>query len=308
MTQRRFGSRIVQITRPEKVMFPADGIRKQDVIDYYERISQVMLPHIQGRPLMLQRFPNGIEGKGFYQKNVAFYFPKWIKRASVPKTGGTVTHAVCNDAATLVYLANLACITPHVWLSRIPKVKHPDLLVFDLDPPGQDFGPVTAAAFALRDLLQSLGLKSYAMTTGSRGLHVSVALAAETDFDHVRTFAHAVAEVLAERYPEQVTTAARKDRRGNRIYIDVLRNGYAQTAVAPYALRPKLGAPVSTPVDWAELSNAHLHSQTYNLRNIFQRLESREDPWKSIWRRPQSLSRAQEALENLRTGQGGRAA
>jgi bifunctional non-homologous end joining protein LigD len=296
---RRFGSRVVNLTRPDKVLFPGDGIRKQDVIDYYEHIAGIMLPHIKDRPLMLQRFPNGIGGNGFYQKNIAFYFPDWIKRVSVKKTGGTVTHVVCNDVATLVYLANLACITPHMWLSRIPKLSNPDLLIFDLDPPGEDFGAVRRTAVALRELLESIGLKSFPMTTGSRGLHVTVVLNRDADFDHVRSFARSVAQLLSSRHPDHATVAARKNQRGGRVYIDVMRNGYAQTAVAPYALRAKPGAPVATPLDWDELSDKRLHSQRFTLQNIFRRIERDGDPWKSISRHPQGIDQAQKRLQKL---------
>jgi bifunctional non-homologous end joining protein LigD len=297
--RQRAGSRNVKLSRPDKLLFPDDGIRKQDIIDYYERISEVILPHIKDRPLMLQRFPNGIGEKSFFQKNVSYYFPNWIKRTSVKKAGGKVTHVLCNDVSTLVYLANLACITPHIWLSRVPELKHPDLLVFDLDPAGEDFGPVRRTAFALRELLDEVGLKGFPMTTGSRGLHVSIPLNREMDFDRVRAFARTVAELLAQRDPRQVTVAARKDQRRGRVYIDVMRNAYAQTAVAPYALRAKPGAPIATPLDWDELSDARLHSQRYNLRNIFQRIETVGDPWKSIWRHPQALDRAQQKLNML---------
>ena len=296
MSERRFGSHAVKLTRPDKVLFPDDGIRKQEVIDYYERIADVMIPHIKDRPLMLQRFPNGIYEKGFFQKNVAFYFPNWIKRASVKKAGGKVTHAVCNDVSTLVYLANLACITPHMWLSRVPQLNHPDVLIFDLDPPGDDFGPVRQTAFALRELLESLGLKAFPMTTGSRGLHVSLPLNREMEFDRVRAFARDVAELLSRQHPDQITVAARKDQRHGRVYIDVMRNAYAQTAVAPYALRAKPGAPVATPLNWDELSDRRLSSQRYNLKNILRRIEE-GDPWKSIWRHPQSLDRAAQKLD-----------
>jgi bifunctional non-homologous end joining protein LigD len=308
MNERRFGSRVVKLTRPDKVLFPDDRIRKQDIIDYYERISNVILPHIKDRPLMLQRSPNGIDEKSFFQKNIADYFPDWIKRATVKKTGGEVTHVVCNDVATLVYLANLACITQHIWLSRVPKLKHPDLLVFDLDPGGEDFGPVRRTAFALRELLDELGLKGFPMTTGSRGLHVSIPLNREMDFDRVRAFARNVAELLAYRAPKLVTVAARKDQRRGRVYLDVMRNGYAQTAVAPYALRAKLRAPVATPLDWDELSDARLHSQRYDLKNIFRRIESEGDPWGSIWRYPQAIARAKQKLESLTSAEGRRVA
>jgi bifunctional non-homologous end joining protein LigD len=299
MSERRFGSRVVSLTRPDKVLFPDDGIRKQDIIDYYEAIAEIMLPHIKDRPLMLQRFPNGIEGKSFYQKNVGYHFQNWIKRASVKKTGGTVEHVVCNDVSTLVYLANLACITPHMWLSRVPKVKYPDLLIFDLDPPGEDFGPMQQTAFALREVLEFLGLKSFPMTTGSRGLHVSIALNRELDFDRVRSFSRSIAELLSRRHPDRITVAARKQQRHGHVYIDVMRNAYAQTAVAPYALRAKPRAPVATPLDWDELSDRHLHSQRFNLKNILRRIKGDGDPWKSIWRHPQGIDRAEEKLKTL---------
>jgi bifunctional non-homologous end joining protein LigD len=308
MTERRFGSRVVKITRSDKVLFPGDGIQKQDIIGYYERMAEIMLPHIKDRPLMLQRFPNGIGAHGFYQKNIGSYFPNWIQRVSVRKTAGTVTHAVCNDVATLVYLANLACITPHMWLSRIPKLKCPDVLIFDLDPPGEDFGVVRRIAFALRELLDSLGLKSFPMTTGSRGLHVTVVLNRDADFERVRLFARNVAELLSSRHPDQVTVAARKNQRGGRLYVDAMRNAYAQTAVAPYALRAKPGAPVAAPLNWDEMADKRLHSQSFNIKNIFDRIEREEDPWKSIWRHPQGIDRAEERLRRLTAGEGRRVA
>jgi bifunctional non-homologous end joining protein LigD len=210
-----------------------------------------------------------------------------------------VVHAICNDVATLVYLANLGCTTPHMWLSRVSNLSHPDLLIFDLDPPGHDFSAVRRGAFALRDVLESLGVKSFPMATGSRGLHVTVVLKRDADFDGVRSFARMAAELLCSRYPEQVTVAPRKSQRFNRVYIDVLRNAYAQTAVTPYAIRAKAGAPVAAPLDWDELSDARLHSQRFNLKNIFRRIEKDGDPWKSIRRHPQTIDRAQEKLERM---------
>jgi bifunctional non-homologous end joining protein LigD len=297
MNERRFGSRIVKLSTLDRVLFPDDGIRKADVVDYYERVADVMLPHIQDRPLMLQRFPDGIGEPGFFQKNVSSYFPKWIKTVSVKKAGGTVKHVLCNDVATLVYLANQACITPHVWLSRAPRLKYPDLLVFDLDPAGDDFGFVRKAALELRRMLEDLDLTSFPMTTGSRGLHVSLPLDQKADFDTVRDFARNVAEALARRYPDRITTAQRKEQRRGRLFVDIMRNAYAQTVVAPYSLRAKPGAPVATPLEWDELSDSRLHSQRYTLKNIIRRIEQRGDPWKSIRRRPQSLDRGRQLLK-----------
>jgi bifunctional non-homologous end joining protein LigD len=280
----------------DKILFPDDSLRKADVIAYYERIADLMIPHIENRPLTLQRFPNGIHAQSFYQKNIASYFPDWINRVSVKKAGGTVTHALGNDVQTLVYLANLACITPHMWLSRTPKLEYPDVLIFDLDPSVDDFALVRRTALALRSMLEELGLASFPMTTGSRGLHVSVPLDREAGFDDVRAFARTVAESLAGQNPRELTTEARKEQRRGRLFIDTLRNAYAQTAVAPYALRAKPGAPVAAPLDWDELSDRRLHSQRYTLKNIIRRIEAQGDPWKAIWQRPQSLAAAQQRL------------
>ncbi len=257
---------------------------------------------------MLQRFPNGIGEDGFYQKNVAPYFPRCIKRVTAGKVGGSVTHAVANNAESLVFLANTGCITPHMWLSRTPKPMNPDLMAFDLDPSTKDFGVVRDMAAALRDVLQELGLRSYPMTTGSRGLHVSVPLDQTADFDAVREFARDVAHGLADAFPGLVTTAIRKEKRKRKLFIDVMRNGYAQTAVAPYALRALPGAPVATPLDWEEVSSSRLGAQRYNIQNIFRRLQERGDAWQSIWRHPQSLLRSRKILNTWIPGKEWKAA
>lgn len=155
------------------MLFPKDGITKRDLVDYYQRIAPWMLPHIRGRPLSLQRYPDGIDAPGFFQKNAASYYPDWIKTVVVSKSGGTVRHVVCQDAATLVYLGNQACVTPHIWLSRVDKLNYPDQMVFDLDPSGDTFALVKSTAQSLKQLLDRLGLPAYVKTTGSRGLHVA---------------------------------------------------------------------------------------------------------------------------------------
>jgi bifunctional non-homologous end joining protein LigD len=282
----------VKTSSHDRVLYPEGGITKGDVLKYYEKIASVMIPHVKHRPLMLQRFPGGIEGQGFFQKNVSEYFPKWISRVTVEKAGGKVTHALGNDADTLVYLANQGTITFHMWLSRTPKLKHPDLMVLDLDPSDDDFRFVKKVAFAMRDLLERLGLECFPMTTGSRGLHVSVPLDGKSDFDAVRDFAARIAEQIVEKFPERVTMESRKNARRGRLFLDIMRNAYAQTAVAPYSLRPKAGAPVATPLEWNEVSDSRLHSQLYNIKNIFRRLEKRGDPWQDIWKHPQSVRRA----------------
>ena len=289
----------IEISNADKFLFPEDKISKKDIIDYYSKIARVMLPYLKERPVTMHRFPDGIEAEGFYQQAVSDYFPEWIERVTVKKEGGEVTHPVCSNAATLVYLANQACITPHVWLSRRDRLDYPDLLIFDLDPPDDDFSTVRDAALALRDLLHEIGLEPFVKTTGSRGLHVVVPLDRSDDFDEVRTFARQVAHMLAERQPEQLTDEQRKEKRGKRVFVDTLRNSYGQTTVAPYALRAKPGAPVATPLDWGELQDEKLHSQTYTLTNILGRISRKNDPWQGIWRNSRSLKKARERLEAI---------
>jgi bifunctional non-homologous end joining protein LigD len=291
----------INIERLDKVLFPASEITKGDLIDYYNRMAGTMLPHMRGRPLTMQRFPDGVEESGFYQKEAPDYFPDWIRRVSirVEEEGGEQDQIICENAATLVYLANQACITPHIWLSRADKINFPDKLMFDLDPPDHDFAPVRQAAQDLHVLLADLSLESFVMTTGSRGLHVVVPLKRTLDFDSVRDFAHSAAELLAKRRPDRITIAQRKQKRQGKLFIDYLRNAYGQNSVAPYALRALPGAPVATPLDWSELDNPQLESQSYNLNSIFRRLGQKEDPWKEIMEKACSLDEAREKLEEI---------
>jgi len=302
--QIKVGSRTIEVANLDKVMFPDEGITQGDLMDYYRRVSETMLPYLKGRPLTMQRFPDGIGEEGFYQKEAPDYFPDWIRRVSieVKEEGQEQPQVICDDVATLVYLVDQGCITPHVWLSRADKLTHPDKLIFDLDPPDDDFELVRSAAQSLREMLESVGLLPFVMTTGSRGLHVVVPLDRSTDFDTVRSFAKDLAGILAEREADRLTTEVRKNKRGNRLLLDYLRNSYGQNTVAPYAVRAKPGAPVATPLDWDELSDSNLHSQTYTMQNIFQRLGQKEDPWKGMMRHARSLSEPRRQLDNLTSG------
>jgi bifunctional non-homologous end joining protein LigD len=250
-----------------------------------------MLPHLRERPIAMERYPDGIHGQKFFQKNASAYYPAWIKTVSLPKQNGTVRHVVCDDAATLIYLANQAVITPHTWLSRIDKPDNPDQMIFDLDPSDGNFKQVCAAAKTLRQRLAEQGLTSFVKTTGSRGLHVLVPLDRRSDFDDVRAFARRVAKDLADGDSEHLTTEFRKDKRKGRIFVDTARNAYAQTAAPAYAVRPRDGAPVAAPLEWNELDNGRLKPDLYNIRNVFDRLDKFGDPWKDLKRSAQSLPR-----------------
>ncbi|MER6737995.1 non-homologous end-joining DNA ligase [Streptomyces puniciscabiei] len=300
----RAGRRTVRVRRPGKVLFPggagAGEYTKGDLADYYRSVAPYMLPHLRGRPLMQERYPDGLDGQRFMQKNVPEHYPDWITRAEVPKEGGTVTHAVCDDTATLVYLADQACLTLHRWLSRTDRAAgpdHPDRLVLDLDPPGDDFARVREAAGWLRELLEELGLPAAAMTTGSRGLHLVVPLDGRHDFDEVRQFAQGVARLAECRHPDRLTTASRKQDRGDRLYLDVQRNAYAQTAVAPYAVRALPGAPVAVPLAWEQVDDPGIDARHWTIADAVD--QAHTNPWAGLPSRGRSLESARRRLAAL---------
>jgi bifunctional non-homologous end joining protein LigD len=295
----RVGNRNVEVSRPDKVLFPDAGVTKADLAEHYRSAAPHMLRHVRGRPVSMHRFPDGVASHGFFHKDVPDHFPEWVRRVTVRKRGGTVTHAITCNAATLVFLADQACITPHVWLSRADDLGRPDRMVFDLDPSGEDFAGVRAAARAVGEVLRDVGLVPFAMATGSRGLHVWVPIRRRSGFDEVRAFARDVARHLAELHPRHLTVEQRKAKREGRILIDVLRNGYAQTAVPPYAVRARSQAPVATPLQWDELSDSKLRPDRWTIRSLPRRLARRGDPWAGIARSARSLERSREKLDRL---------
>ncbi|HSL59399.1 MAG TPA: non-homologous end-joining DNA ligase [Acidimicrobiales bacterium] len=291
--------RSVELGNPDKVLFPDVGLTKRDLAEHYLRVADLALPHLRGRPLTMERHPDGIEASGFVQKEAPGHFPDWIRTVTVPKEGGEVTHVVCDDAATLVYLVDQACITPHVWLSTTDHLDRPDRLVVDLDPPrgADDPEPVRFAARAVRDVLDELDLSSRLMTTGSKGVHLIVPLDGQLGFDEVRGLARRIAGVAAGRHDDRLTIAQRTDARRGRVFLDILRNGYAQTTVAPYAVRTRPGAPVATPIDWDELGR--VTPRRYTVSNLARRLGQKDDPWHDDGIGPQSLDDVAARLDDL---------
>lgn len=245
---------------------------------------------------MLERHPDGIDDQGFVQKEVPDHFPDWIHRAELPKEGGTVTHVLCDETAALLYLADQGCVTLHRWLSKADRPDHPDRLVVDLDPPGEDFALVRDGALRLHELLEELELPSLPMTTGSRGAHVILPLDRWASFEEARAFARDLAEVLVSRHPDRLTTAARKQARRGRLYLDVQRNAYAQTAVAPYAVRARPGAPVAAPLSWDDLDDPDLHARRWTITDVDGLLK--ENPWADA-PRGRSLTAAVRRLAEL---------
>ena len=282
------GRHEITVTHADRAVFPQANLSKLDLARHYERVAPLMLPYIKDRPLALQAYPQGIEQKGFFLKSVPDYFPAWIKRVTLPKKGGTITHALARDAATLVYLAGQNVVTVHTWLSRADKPFQPDRLTLDFDPSGGGFAEVRAAARAAGDRLRDLGLTPYAMTTGSRGIHVVCPLRRGPGFPDVHGFARNLAEEMVADDPGHLTLEWRKADRGERIYVDVNRIAYAQHAVGPYAVRPKPKAPVAVPLHWGELSDKALKPDGWTIKTIGSRLKE-GDPWDGMTRHARAL-------------------
>lgn len=295
-----FGALVVETSSEDKVLYPDAGITKRQVIEYYRRVADYALPFVENRFLTLQRFPGGLEEDGFYQQARDDYFPDFVEGQRADRVGGgEVEHISVKNAAGLVYLANQNTLTFHAWLSRRDRLHHPDRMVIDLDPPDHDFGPVRDAARLTGDFLRELGLRPYVMTTGSRGLHVVVPLDRSAGFDTVRDFAARVAGVLAARHADRLTAEQRKSKRRGRLYLDVMRNAYGQTAVMPYSLRARPGAPVATPLDWDELGGGEFDAQTWHIGNLFRRLGQVEAPWAHMKRHAAGIDAARDALDGM---------
>lgn len=297
----KVGSHDIDISNNDKVFFPDSNITKGDLIDYYKGISKNILPHLEDRPLMLQRFPDGIEEDGFYQKDAADHYPDWIETKEIEKKGGTVDHVICNNQATLVYLVNQGTITFHSWLSKTDQLNNPDKFIIDLDPPSSDFSIVREAAFIIKERLDEIQVTPFLMTTGSEGLHIVIKLDGKADFDEARSFGQDLGDFFSKENSSVFTTASRKEKREGKLYFDVQRNAYAQTGVVPFSVRPIIQAPVATPIAWDELDNDDLTSQTYNMENIRKRLAQIDDPWEGMGRHAYSIKSLNKKLQNLKS-------
>lgn len=287
------------ITHPEKVLFPDDGITKGDLAAYYEAIAPLMLPHIASRPVTMERYPAGIGKKGFWQKDVSKGFPAWLERVEVPKKDGVVRHPIVTDAHSLLWLTNQNTITPHVWTSRAPDLMHPDVGVFDLDPSRDEPEVLRAAAVALRDLLEEVGLPCWIKTSGSKGFHIVTSLDGKTPMNQAAGFAHGVGRLLVKRYPQQLTLEFHKRDRAGRILIDTGRNDYSATFAAAYAVRPRAGAPVSAPCTWEEVIRGEVGPATLTLRNMPERVAAAGDLWSDMRKRKRSLKGPIQKLRRL---------
>jgi bifunctional non-homologous end joining protein LigD len=274
--------RSVQISHPEKVLFPDDGITKGELASYYEAMAPYMLPHVRRRPITMERYPSGIGHGGFLQKDVSRGFPAWLERVEAPKKGGVVHYPVVDDTRSLLWLANQNCITPHVWTSRAPRLYQPDICVFDLDPSQEEPDDLRVAALAVRDLLQELGHASWVKTSGSKGFHIVIPVTPQAGFDEIAAFALSVAQTLVQRHPDILTLEFSKAERRGRIYVDTGRNGYSATFAATYAVRARPGAPVSAPCTWEELERGEVEPRTFTLRSMAERIAKVGELWSDM--------------------------
>lgn len=299
MTFYDLGSRRVEITHPDRVLFPDDGFTKADLAAYHHAVADVLVHHLADRPLMLQRFPGGIGKDGFYQKDAGKTLPRWIRTVQARKEGGVVNHPVVDDEAALLALSNHSTVSFHRWGSRADALERPDILIIDLDPTTDDFGAVIQAARWTREVLDELDLAAYVQVTGSRGLHVVTPLDRTSSTEEVAQFAAGIAAVLAARHPDELTVEFHKAARGDRLYLDTARNGFAQTAVSPYSVRPRTGAPVATPIEWDELDTPDLRPDSWTINNVPQRLADRGDPWADMHRHARALTPRHPTLTHL---------
>src|SRR5438105_9985791 len=293
----------INISNPDKVLFPDGGITKGDLVDYSLRIRGRMLPQVRDRPLHMNRYPSGIGGIAIQQKRVPESFPPWLTRVTVDlHRRCTITHAVIDNSATLVSRANYTTVTAHVWLSRSPAPSQPDLLIFDLDPSDDDFRLVRTTALHLKTMLEELQLVPFVKTTGSRGLHVVVPVTVGPSFEAVHIFADHVAQRLAAADPDHLTTEFIKQKREGRLFIDVNRNAYAQTVVAPYAVRARRHAPVALPIGWADVESDTLRPDGFTIATVWDWLRDHVDPWTSMGESRRPIPRLTEADRPDRSG------
>lgn len=282
-------ARLIQLSNPDKVLFPEDGITKAELAEHYARVAELMLPHTRDRPMNLWRWNRGIAHDVVVQQSLPKGAPAWVARCEVPRRkGGDIVHAMINDADTLRWLAQLNCVTPHVWNARCDRRDRPDRIVFDLDPSDDDFDTVRDAALVTAAVLRDIGLVPFAKVTGSRGIHIVAPLRRTRGADEVRAIAGELAERIAAERPDTLTTFWRKEKREGRILVDVARNTYGQTIVAPYAVRALPGAPVAMPVRWEEIEDDSLRPRQFTLRAIEARL-AEGDPWADMQRHAATL-------------------
>jgi bifunctional non-homologous end joining protein LigD len=285
----------------KKLFYPDDGVTKGDVLAYYDRIADLILPHLIDRPLSLKRYPNGIKEEYFFQKNTPETFPSWLRTELIDSehNGRPIRYVFAEDRASLLYIVNLGCIDHNPWMSRSPTLDNPDFVLIDLDPQECPFEMIVDAALMVKRILDKIGIAGYPKTTGGDGLHVNIPVEPIYTYEATRTFAEVISRlVIAEKKEMFTTPRSVSKRQKNRVYFDYLQNGKSKTIAAPYVLRAYPGAPVATPLEWDEVKRS-LHPSQFNITNAVDRFARKGDLFEAVLTRPQQLEHALEKLSKL---------
>lgn len=287
---------MIEITNEAKVLFPKIKATKLDIINYYKAVATHILPHLKNRPLAMEKYPNGVSKEGFFQKQKGEYFPKFVSHKPVKREKQSpIDMVIVNSEKTLLYLANQACITFHPFLSSFPNLQKPNRMIIDLDPPAGKFNLAKDAAKEIKKLLDQLSISGFVLLTGSKGIHIVIPVKGE-NFEQTRNFAKKIGQYLSIIDPKKYTTNVRKDKRMGRLFIDYLRNSFAQLSVAPYSLRKTADGSIAMPISWEELTSV-TSSAKYTLSNYKQTLN--KNPWSGMSRSAKSLVSAEKKLDNL---------
>lgn len=273
----------LKLTNLSKQLWPDDNITKADLIKYYIQMASVILPHLKDRPMVFTRYPDGIYGKAFYQKNVPDYAPEWLKTFKIKSDEGNITeYVIINDVKSLVWAANQACLELHPWLSKTSSLGNPDYVIFDLDPmENTDFEDARKVALALKELLDMEGLVSFAKTSGSTGIQIYVPIDCKYIYQQVRNFAKLFCQVIERTFPDITTTERSVSKREGKMYLDYMQNVKGKTIVAPYSPRPKKGAPVSCPITWTELEQG-VTADMFTIKNMPERVKEKGDIFEGV--------------------------
>ncbi len=300
----KVGKVTLHLTNQNKIYFPDDGVTKGDIVMYYNEVADLMLPYLKDRPQSMNRFPNGINGPSFYQKDVDVdKIPTWLKTQKVfsESNDADIDYLICNDRETLLYMANLGCIEINPWNSTLKQIENPDWIVIDIDPEKEEFSEVVRTALVVKEVLDALDVACYCKTSGATGLHVYIPLGARYDYDQALIFAELIAHQVHSKLPDTTSLERSIKKRNHKIYIDFLQNRTGQTLAAPYSVRPKPGATVSTPLEWEEVNEALSPSQ-FTIKNVLKRFEKKGDLWKPVLGKGISIEKALKKIEQLNAG------
>ncbi|WP_281633452.1 DNA ligase D [Flavobacterium luteolum] len=296
----KIGKTTLHLTNQNKIYFPKDKITKGDIVHYYNEVSELILLYLKDRPESMNRFPNGIDSPSFYQKDVDVdKIPKWLKTKKIfsESNNADIDYLICNNKETLLYMANLGCIEMNPWNSTIKHIQNPDWLVIDLDPAKDDFKQVVQTALVVKEVLDELETECLCKTSGASGLHIYIPLGAQYDYDSIKILGELIAKEVQSRLPDITTVDRSIKKRNNKLYIDFLQNRRGQTLAAPYSVRPKPGATVSTPLEWSEV-NDKLHPSQFTIKNVLKRFEKKGDLWKPVLSKGANIKKIIHKLEN----------